>query len=148
LVPEFVGVSLASVDEDREVRELGGAASWHADAGSGLANGAGRLPEDPLAAALDPCEYELGAVLAWAVEHQVDRDPAALARADRDLLNDQGIIRPTFIGPMAVDLRGPWPALAGFQDELARWERQPDQERESRLGVGVGGDLEQGHTWL
>ena len=67
-------------------------AAGDADPGPGLAGGARGLPEDPLAAALDAGEHELGAVLARAVEHQVDRDPAALAGADRDLLDDLGVI--------------------------------------------------------
>ena len=49
---------------------------------------------------------------------------------------------------MAVDLRGPRPAVAGLEDELAVGKRQPDQERERRVGVGVGGDLEQARGGL
>ena len=144
LLGELVGVALAGVDEDREVRELGGAAAGDADPGPGLAGRARGLPEDPLAAALDAGEHELGAVLARAVEHQVDRDAAALAGADRDLLDDLGLSRPAVLGAVAVDLRGPRPAVARLEDELAVGQRQPDQERERRVGVGVGGDLEQG----
>src|SRR5204863_8715591 len=94
LLGEFVGVALAGVDEDREVRELGGAAAGNADPGSGLAGRARGLPEDSLSADLDAGEAELGAVLAWAVEHEIDRDPAALAGADRDLLDDLGLAGP------------------------------------------------------
>ena len=50
------------------------------------------------------------------------------------------------VGAMAVDLRGPRPAIAGLEDELAVGQRQPDQERQRRVGVGVGRDLEQGHA--
>ena len=119
LLGELVGVALAGVDEDREVRELGGTAAGDADPGPGLAGGARGLPEDPLAAALDAGEHELGAVLAWAVEHQVDRDPAALAGADRDPLDDLRIVGPAVLGAVAVDLRGPRPAVARLEDELA-----------------------------
>ena len=94
LVGELVGVALARVDEDREVRELGGAAAGDADPGAGLAGGARGLPEDPLAPALDAGEHQLGAVLPRAVEHEVDRDPAPLAGAHRDPLDDLGLLRP------------------------------------------------------
>jgi hypothetical protein len=142
LLGELVGVALAAVDEDREVREVGGAAAGDADPGAGLAGGARRLPEDCFAAALDAGEHELGAVLARAVEHEIDRDPTPLAGTDRDPLDDLGFFGPA-LGAVAVDLRGPWPAVAGFEHELAVGERQPDEEREARLGVGVGGNLEQ-----
>ena len=128
-------------------RELGGAAAGDADPGPGLAGGARGLPEDPLAAALDAGEHELGAVLARAVEHEIDRDPAALAGADRDSLDDLGLLGP-LLGAVAVDLRGPRPAVTRLEHELAARERQPDQERERRVGVGVGGDLEQGARGL
>ena len=118
LLGEFVGVALAGVDEDRELRELGGAAAGDADPGPGLAGGARGLPEDALAAALDAGEHELGAVLARAVEHEVDRDATSLAGADRDLLDDLGVLGPVF-GAVAVDLRRPWPAVAGLEHELA-----------------------------
>jgi len=52
LLGELVGVALACIDEDREVRELGGSAAGDADPGSGLAGRARGLPEDPFAAAL------------------------------------------------------------------------------------------------
>ena len=107
----------------------------------------GGLPEDSLAAALDAGENELGAVLAGAVEHEVDRDASALAGADRDPLDDLGIFGPV-LGAVAVDLRGPWPAVTRFEHELAGRERQPDQERQRRVGVGVGGNLEQGDAGM
>jgi hypothetical protein len=129
LLGELVGVALAGVDEDRDLREVGGAAAGDADPGSGLAGGARGLPEDPFTAALDPCEHQLGAILARALEHQVDRDSAALAGSDRNLLHDFGVLGPV-VGTVAVDLRGPRPAVPGFQHELAVGERQPDQERE------------------
>ena len=98
--------------------EPGGAAAGDADPGPGLAGGARGLPEDPLAAALDAGEHELGAVLARAVEHEIDRDAAALAGADRDLLDDLGVLGPA-LGAVAVDLRGPRPAVARLEHELA-----------------------------
>ena len=143
LLGELVGVALAGVDQDRELGEPGGAAAGDTDPGPGLAGGARGLPEDPFAATLDAGEHELGAVLPRAVEHQVDRDTAALAGADRDPLDDLGVSGPA-LGAVAVDLRGPRPAVAGLEDELAGREREPDQERERRVGVGVGSDLEQG----
>ena len=146
LLGELVGVALAGVDQDRELGEPGGEAAGNADPGPGLAGGARRLPEDPLAATLDAGEHELGAVLARAVEHEVDRDTAALAGADRDALDDLGLLGASCFGAVAVDLRGPRPAVARLEHELASRERQPDQERERRVGVGVGSDLEQGHA--
>jgi hypothetical protein len=77
LVGELVGVLLSGVDQDREVREVGGAAAGDADPGAGLARRSRGLPEDSLAAALDVGEHQLGAVLARAVEHEIDRDTGA-----------------------------------------------------------------------
>jgi hypothetical protein len=141
LVGELVGVALARIDEDGEVSELGGATSRHADPGPGLAGGARRLPEDPLATALDAGEHELRAVLPRPVEHQVDRDPASLAGANRDALDDLRILGPA-LGAVAVDLRGPRPAVARLEHQLAVREWQPDQERQRRIRIWVGSNLE------
>ena len=94
LVGELVGVALAGVDEDRDLREVGGATAGDADPGPGLAGGARGLPEDPFAAALDAGEHQLRAVLARAVEHEIDRDAAPLAGPDRDPLDDLGLLGP------------------------------------------------------
>jgi hypothetical protein len=142
LLGELVGVALAAVDEDCQFGLSGGEAAGDADPWAGLAGGACGLPEDAFAAALDAGEHELGAVLAWAVEHEVDRDAASLAGADRDLFDDLRIFGPA-LGAVAVDLRGPWPAISGFEHQLAGGERQSDQERQRPIGLGVGRDLEQ-----
>jgi len=71
---------------------------------------------------LDAGEHELGAVLARAVEHEVDRDASSLAGADRDPLDDLGIFGPA-VGAVAVELRGPWPAVARFEHQLAGGKR-------------------------
>lgn len=122
LVLVLCQVALAGVDQDREFGEPGGQAAGDTDPGPGLAGGARCLPEDPFAAALDAGEHELGAVLPRAVEHEIDRDTAALAGADRDLFDDLGVSGP-LLAAVAVDLRGPRPAAAGLEDELAGRER-------------------------
>jgi hypothetical protein len=76
--PPTIEEIMARIDQDRELGEPGGEAAGDADPGTGL-TGARCLPEDPFAAALDAGEHRLGAVLPRAVEHQVDRDTAALA---------------------------------------------------------------------
>ena len=145
LLCELVWVALAAIDEDREVREIGGAAARDADPGPGLAGGARGLPEDPLAPTLDAGEHKLGAVLPRPVEHEIDRHPAPLAGTDRDPFDDLGVIGPA-VGAMAVDLRGPRPAIARLEHELPAGQWQADQERQRRVGVGVGGDLEESHA--
>lgn len=102
--------------------ELGGAAAGDADPGPGLAGGARGLPEDPLAAALDANEHQLRAVLAWAVEHEIDRDTTPLAGADRNALDDLGLLGPV-VGAVAVDLRGPRPAITRLEHKLAVGQR-------------------------
>ena len=77
----------------------------------------------PFAAALDAGEHELRAVLAWAVEHQIDRDASSLAGADRYLLDDLRVFGPAVLGAVAVHLRGPRPAVTGLEHELAVGER-------------------------
>jgi hypothetical protein len=72
---ELPRAPLVAVDEDLEHltrRPPGG----NRDVRSGLARGAGALPEDDLASA-GSGEHELRAVLTTAVEHQVDRRAAA-----------------------------------------------------------------------
>ena len=74
---------------------------------------------------------------AVAAFNPTDRDATALAGAHRDPLDDLRVLGPV-LSAVAVDLRGAWPAVAGFEHELAGGERQPDQEREGRVGGGVG----------
>src|SRR6185312_965943 len=64
---------------------------------------------------------------------------------DRDLLDDLGLLWPV-LGAVAVDLRGPRPAVARLEHKLAGRERQADQERERPVGIRVSSNLEQGHA--
>lgn len=78
-----------------------GPAGGKANPGAGLGGGASGLPEDALASALDAGKHELGATLPSPVQHEVDGDAPAHTGADRDFLDDLGVLRPT-VSAMAV----------------------------------------------
>ena len=84
------------------------------------------------------CEDELRAILAGPVEHQVDGLPATLATADRNLLEQLGVLRP-LLERVAVDARGRRPALPRLQPEAAL-ERKPQQIRQRALAVRITRD--------
>ena len=143
---EAVGVALAGVDLDRDLVELRCAVGGDALAGAGALRGAGGLPEDHRAPAGPPGvgvgEDDLRAVLARAVQDQVDRRAAAPAMADGDLLEDLGLWRPV-VERVAVDAGGGGPAVARLEQD-AVLDRQPQQVGQRAVWVGVARDHEAG----
>jgi hypothetical protein len=133
---EAVGVALAGVDEHRQGGEGQRPSGWHAYSGSGFTGGGRALPEDPLTAALDGREHELGAVEPGPVEDQVDGHAPTPARAHGDFLHDVGTLGPG-VGPVAVDLGGARPAVAGLEDEGTVGEREADQDGSVESASGL-----------
>jgi hypothetical protein len=143
LVREPVAVPLPGVLEDREHLRTRRPAGRYPQAGAHAPDGAGGLPEDALAAALEPREHELRAVLPVTVEDEVDRPPPPGAVADRHLLDELELLA---LGPrvsaVAVDLAGARPGLAGLEQQRPVGDRYPQQVAELRARIRVARDAE------
>ena len=76
----------------------------------------------------------------------IDGGAAALAGPGGDSFDDLRVARPPD-GPVTVDLRRAWPGVPHLEHDPALTQRNPDQERQGRVRVGVPRDDEVvGHT--
>jgi hypothetical protein len=114
--------------------------------GRGLLGRARALPEDHLAAA-GHGEHELRAVLAAALEHEVDRRPSAGARPHRNALDDFELVGPLG-GSVAVQLRGARPDVAHLERDPPFTERKVDEERQRRVWIRVARNHELHDTMI
>jgi hypothetical protein len=81
----------------------------------------------------------LRAVLASAVDDEINGGTAARAAAYREPDDNLGVIRPAG-SSVTVELRGSWPGVLGLENNAGRTERDPDEVGECGILLRIERD--------